>query len=701
VKVVRCSTRFLLYPLMALVMMICIADPAAFAKDKESKLPPQYREWLDRDAAYIITRGEKAQFLSLTSDAERDKFIAWFWAVRNPNPDSPVNIYREEHYKRLAYADDHFGIGKRMPGWATERGRMYIVLGPPKQMANYQGYDRVRPMQIWFYESPSPGLPPYFYILFYKKDSVGDYVTYSPYFNGPQDLVTERGVTITNAVQMIHRDLGQEVVRTSLSLLPDEPVDTQNPRPSMQSDVLMSQLHDLANSTYNVAALQHRAAMMNVTSRLLVGGGTLGVLTAPLRDSDGNVKLHYLLRLKRPEDFAVGKSADGNYYISLEASVQVLTSDDKPIFTQERRLKKAMTQEQVNQVKNKVFGYEDWLPLPAGQYHLKFSLGNPINSIAYQAEANVVVPDVPASGLLLTPLIPFTSAEALQPQLSGLVPFSVSGLRFSPLLPREMNYSPATDLQFFYQVWASHDHISKKAAMALEARYAFGRPGAVGEAKVITEQVAGNQMDSTGTLLTGKKIPLGDWAQGNYLLTLSVDTPDGEQKASATLSFRLLLSTPVDPDWDVFDGDSISRDVRTGISDYERGMCYLAFDRKQEAARSFRESLYKNSNEDARSALVNVEFGQNNFSEVARIARDFPITADTQDETILRLADALDKTGDTKEAINFLQSALKLKAPSSPVYLTLASYYRTIGDEKNSDDFQKKGQALARGPSPR
>ena len=206
----RCSMRFLLYTLMA-VMMFCVADPSVFAKDKESKLPPQYREWLDRDVAYIITRGEKTQFLSLTSDAERDKFIDWFWAIRNPNPDSPVNVYKEEHYKRLAYADDHFGIGKRMPGWATERGRMYIVLGPPKQMANYQGYDRVRPMQIWFYESPSLGLPPYFYVLFYKKDSVGDYVTYSPYFNGPQDLVTERGVSITDAVQMIHRDLGQEV----------------------------------------------------------------------------------------------------------------------------------------------------------------------------------------------------------------------------------------------------------------------------------------------------------------------------------------------------------------------------------------------------------------------------------------------------------------------------------------------------------
>ena len=267
----RCSMRFLLYTLMA-VMMFCVADPSAFAKDKESKLPQQYREWLDRDVAYIITRGEKNQFLSLTSDADRDKFIDWFWAVRNPNPDSPINVYKEEHYKRLAYTDDHFGTGKRLPGWTTARGRTYITLGPPKQKSEYQGLSRVRPMEIWFYETVSPALPPYFSVVFYKRDSTGDYITYSPYFDGPQALVTERGVTDSNAIAMIHRDAGQEVAHTALTLLPDEPVDMTNPRPSMQSDIMLGVIHDLANSPTEVARLQHRAAMMAVTSRILVGG---------------------------------------------------------------------------------------------------------------------------------------------------------------------------------------------------------------------------------------------------------------------------------------------------------------------------------------------------------------------------------------------------------------------------------------------
>ncbi len=689
----RQTVRYLM-GLLAVLLLFSVAVPVTFARDKESKLPPRYRNWLDRDAAYIIIRSEKTEFLSLKTDAERDKFIDWFWAIRNPDPDSPDNEYKEEHYRRLAYADDHFSIGKRVPGWATERGRIYITLGPPKQMANYQGYSRVRPMQIWFYESPSPALPPFFYVVFYKKDSFGDYVTYSPYFDGPKDLVTERGVTPVSAVKMIQRDLGQEVARTSLSLLPDEPVDTADPRPSMQSDVMMSQIHDLANNAYNVAAIQRRAAMTSVTSRLLLGGETLGVLTTPLRDEQGSINLHYLMRLKRPEDFSLGKSPDGNYYFSVEARTYVFTSEDKLIFSQERLLKHALTEQQFEQVKHKVFGYEDWLPLAPGHYHLKFSLGNPVGRVAYQAQADVVVPAVPSSGLVVTPLVAFTSAAAVEPQLSGLVPFSAAGLKFSPLLRRELNYSPATDLQFFYQIWAGHNVLNNNGG-ELEARYAFGRPSSVGQTKIITDQVVASQMDSMGTLLTGKKISLGDWAQGNYLLTLSLNAPDGEQKAWAKLDFRLLTSGTVDSDWDVFDGDGISKDLRTGATDYRRGLCYLAFGEKEEAARFFRAALAKNSGqEEARSALVNLEYERGDFTQIAGLARNYPITADTQEGTILRLAQGLDKTGSTKEAIGVLQAALKLKGLSGPVCLTLASYYHEVGDVTQSEDFARKGQAL-------
>jgi GWxTD domain-containing protein len=679
-------------PALVIALLLGFAIPSVSAKEKE-KLPPQYKEWLDRDVSYIITRGEKSDFLKLKTDAERDKFIDYFWAIRNPDPSSPVNGYKEEHYKRLSYSDDHFGIGKRVPGWSTERGRMYIVLGPPKQKADYQGLSRVRPMQIWFYESVSPALPPFFYVVFYKKDSFGDYVTYSPYFNGPQELITERGMTDLNAIVMIQRDAGQEVARTALTLLPDEPVDTQNPRPSMQSDVMMSVIHDLANSPFNVEALHRKAALMSVTSRLLVGGETMGILTTPLRDSEGNVKVHYLLRLRRPEDFALGKGADGAYYFSVEARVQVFGADDKLIFTQERSLKHTVKPEEVAEIKTKLFGYEDWLPLPAGKYHLKFLLTNWVNTVGYQGEINVVVPEVPATGVIITPMVPFKSVKNIQPELSGMIPFSVAGLKFSPLLARELNLTLADNLQFFYQIWASRNELFKATSGDLEAHYAFGRPGGVGEAKVLTEQVSRAQFDPTGTMLTGKKIPISDLQHGQYLLTLSLDTPEGREKAAGTMIFRLMSEPANYEDWDVFDGEGIAKDVRSGTADYQRALCFQAFGDKGNAAQWFRNALDRNPRlEEARSALVNIEFSRADYAGLVKLTRDYPISGDTDDETILRLAAAFDKTGNTQEAINLLQTAIKLKSPDGPIYITLAGYYRQIGDPKKGDDFEKKGR---------
>jgi tetratricopeptide (TPR) repeat protein len=277
----------------------------------------------------------------------------------------------------------------------------------------------------------------------------------------------------------------------------------------------------------------------------------------------------------------------------------------------------------------------------------------------------------------------------------------VAGFKFSPALARELNLSAASNLQFFYQVWAGRNELFKANGGDLEARYAFGRPGAVGEAKVLTDQVSRAQFDPTGSMLTGKKIPLADLPHGNYLLTMSLNTPEGKQKAAGTLTFRLMSEPPSNADWDVFDGEGISKDVRNGTTDYQRGLCYLAFQDKDSAVQWFRNALDKNPRlEEARTALVNVEFGRGGFAALAKLAHDIPLTGDTDDEAIVRLAEAVYKAGGAQDAINLLQTAIKLKSPNGPIYLTLADYYRRSGDTKRGDDFEKKGRELVKANPP-
>jgi len=100
-------------------------------------LPATYQKWLDEDVHYIITDEERADFAELTTDQQRDDFVRRFWENRNPKPGSGENIFKEEHYRRLAYVNEHFAAG--VPGYKTDRGRIYILYGPPDEREQHPG----------------------------------------------------------------------------------------------------------------------------------------------------------------------------------------------------------------------------------------------------------------------------------------------------------------------------------------------------------------------------------------------------------------------------------------------------------------------------------------------------------------------------------------------------------------------------------
>jgi len=118
----------------------------ANAKALKIELSKTYRKWLDEDVRWIITDQEKSAFMQLSNDEERDQFIEAFWQRRDPTPDTEENEFKEEHYRRIAYANEHFAAG--VPGWKTDRGRMYIVFGPADEIDSHpSGGTYERPME--------------------------------------------------------------------------------------------------------------------------------------------------------------------------------------------------------------------------------------------------------------------------------------------------------------------------------------------------------------------------------------------------------------------------------------------------------------------------------------------------------------------------------------------------------------------------
>jgi GWxTD domain-containing protein len=122
-------------------------DKERYASQKalRGEISKTYKTWLSQEVTYIISDDERKAFMSLSNDEERDAFIENFWLRRNPSPDSPENEFREEHYRRIAYANEHFAAGK--PGWKTDRGHIYISFGKPDEIDSHpSGGNYERPM---------------------------------------------------------------------------------------------------------------------------------------------------------------------------------------------------------------------------------------------------------------------------------------------------------------------------------------------------------------------------------------------------------------------------------------------------------------------------------------------------------------------------------------------------------------------------
>ncbi len=114
-------------------------------KDLYKELNSQYKKWLNEDVVYIISPEERRSFLQLQTNEEREQFIEAFWQRRNPDPDSPENTFKEEHYRRIAYANEHYASG--IPGWKTDRGKIYIMWGPADEVDSHPtGGNWDRPM---------------------------------------------------------------------------------------------------------------------------------------------------------------------------------------------------------------------------------------------------------------------------------------------------------------------------------------------------------------------------------------------------------------------------------------------------------------------------------------------------------------------------------------------------------------------------
>ena len=528
-----------------------LSASAAFVDKAEKALPPEYRHWLDEEVPYIIGSEERAQFLALHTNAERESFVSAFWKARNPTA-GPENPYKEEHYRRLEYANEHYGSPQAQDGWRTDQGRIYITLGAPQTITTYPAARNMRPMIAWFYGTPTPALPSYFYVLFYKR-SVGErYSLYSPYQDGPSRLVT--GLEDLNdqsrSLQTIRKSLGDEVARMTVSLIPSEPVDLHSFSPSMQSDALMSNILGLADNPYQKQMLAIRRQQEKVTASIVTTSNTPRVGYTVTRDERGQSMVHYLIQFPEPDATLIGERKDKTLGYDLTLQNHITTESGATVYDDVVTLAGAVQPGQAEVGRKKPFAAEDRFPLVPGRYIIQSTLTNNLTLAAHRTLETVVVPQLSKSGLGIS--VPFVYSGSPIHDEGTTLPFSMANVRFSPRGVGTLTIHAGDRIPLIFQLWVPKDASGKLSTAPIQLHYLYGSPISGGKPIEETDEtVDPANADAAGNFVTGHVFQTEAIAPGNYRMIIRA-TQEGGAPVFSTMTLHVVPEEVAVGEWTAY-----------------------------------------------------------------------------------------------------------------------------------------------------
>jgi GWxTD domain-containing protein len=677
---------------LALILALVFSAGGAAAADKnKNKLPERYRAWLEKDVAYIISKEEKDAFLQLPRDEDRDKFIEQFWDIRNPNPGSPENEYKNEHYRRIEYADTYFKSEWVKEGWQSDRGKIYIILGPPGSRQFFISGGQVYPIELWFYTTSEPSLPPFFYVMFYKKNDMGDFRLYSPYIDGPDKLVRAAGVENNprNAWKFLH-DFNAELARASLTLIPSEPADINSPT-SLSSDAMLMKVLNIANDRYHKEKLGlQRALRESVSVRLRPDLAAMKVVALPLRDPLGDEFIHYSLQIDEPQNYAFGTFKD-QYFLNLEVQVRLRDAKKNSIYETSRQAVIYYTEKELADARTRPLSFEDRVPVVPGTYEIEFLLFNRVNRMYYRAATPVEVApkSAPAMAIGRPVLVQHCDRASSNDQ-----PFVMGGGTHCSLQARN-DVPPSADanLSLLFPVYL--DPAGQAAAdKPVKVQYTVGKLDHTVKSQVTEDMLDRSRFDRFGTLVVGKSIPLRELLPGAYMLAVQVTDPMTGHSAGTTFPFRIAGNKLPLPN--VLTSANVFTDENNGNNDYYRGLCAIAQNQPDQAILLLQHALEHNPQHDrARAQLAKLSYVRGDYTKVVSLLSKDGITKSTDRETAQDFIASLEKTGQLSQAIHTAEQATTLLEPTPQLYEQLAKLYEKAGQGARAEQAREQARRLS------
>lgn len=429
----------------------------------EGELPPRFKKWLEEEVCYIISPLEKEVFLQLQTDRERDLFVEAFWNQRDPTSGTPENEFKEEHYRRINYVNHHFGRGVPKPGWETDRGRIFIILGEPLGIDHYTGGSQIYNTEVWFYQGLTRyGLPPGFNLVFFQKNGVGEYVLYSPSVDGPQALLTSYFGDQADYVQAFQtlRKINPSLAKVSFSLIPGE--SPQFGRPSLASDILIQNIHTIpqkqTKDKYAQMFLAYKDKVeVEYSTNYIDNDSSIKILQNP----PGVYFVHYVVEIKK---FSMQQYRD-KYSTHLKINGNVSDSGGKTIYQYEGSISVELDEDQLKSVAYKPFDIYDMFPLIAGSYKFSVIIKNEVSKEFTTVERDIIIPQ-DDSALDMSSLVLGYKMEQTSAEMQNLKAFKLGSFQ---ILHQPKNiFRPQDTLFLAFQITGLSSDLRQKGQLKYE-----------------------------------------------------------------------------------------------------------------------------------------------------------------------------------------------------------------------------------------
>ncbi|MGA2608545.1 MAG: GWxTD domain-containing protein [Terriglobia bacterium] len=499
----------------------------------QRELESPYKKWVNEEVPYIITGDERASFKKLTTDDEREQFIEAFWERRNPNSGSPENEFKEEYYRRIAYANEHFASG--IQGWRTDRGRIYIMYGPPDENDSHPsggtylrpqeeggGETATYPFEQWRYRYID-GIGTNIILEFVDPTMTGEYhLTMDP---GEKDAllhVPNAGLTDMEAMGMASKT--DRFTRTDGMTIGQAMGGTSE---SMNEFTRL----DLYSKIWKPPEVKFNDLRAVVTSKISAQLLPFDVRTDFIRVTDETVLTPITLQVAyRDLQF---QNKDGVMHGVMDIYGQVTSLGGRNVNTFEKSLVLDVPEHEFQRFLERKAVYQEAIPLRPGRYKLSLVMKDDLNGHMGSMEIGLVVPRFDENKLSNSSLILADLIQPLPTNQVGTGPFVIGGTKVRPSV--NQTFTRDQKLGIYMQVY-NLGLDAKTHKPSLDVEYELLKDG---KSLLAQTEDAAKLKDASQQFTLEKQMPLSVLQPGKYTVQIKVTDNINKQTLLPSTTFEV------------------------------------------------------------------------------------------------------------------------------------------------------------------